>query len=435
MRISPTKLMHGLLYLTPVILLTLASCGGGGGGGGTTTPLAAPSIPAGVTASTGCSAINLNWNTVAGATGYNVYHAASGASAVTTTTVTNTSYTDAGLRANTYYNYQVQATNSAGVSSKSNTVSKQTGAACTDVGGSIQGTTLTLSGTSTVSTMAGAYPFPGYVDSSTGVDARFDLPANVATDGLNLYVADAGNNVIREIAISNGAVTTLAGSINGASGVANAPSGPGTSASFNAPQGITTDGTFLYVADTKSGTIRKIAISNGAVTTIASGFSLPAAITTDGLSLYVADTLKDQIVKLDMTGVTLSPNPYAAVTSPQGITYNSGDTDLYVTGASGVSQITSAQVVNNLNLSGLNGTQGITTDGANLYVTNSGNGTILKIATPAGTPVKTTIAGTSLGYKDGTATAAQFRNPYGITTDGANLYIVDTANLTIRKIQ
>ena len=283
--------------------------------------------------------------------------------------------------------------------------------------------------------MAGAYPFPGYVDSSTGVDARFDLPANVATDGLNLYVADAGNNVIREIAISNGAVTTLAGSINGASGVANAPSGPGTSASFNAPQGITTDGTFLYVADTKSGTIRKIAISNGAVTTIASGFSLPAAITTDGLSLYVADTLKDQIVKLDMTGVTLSPNPYAAVTSPQGITYNSGDTDLYVTGASGVSQITSAQVVNNLNLSGLNGTQGITTDGANLYVTNSGNGTILKIATPAGTPVKTTIAGTSLGYKDGTATAAQFRNPYGITTDGANLYIVDTANLTIRKIQ
>ena len=48
-------------------------------------------------------------------------------------------------------------------------------------------------------------------------------------------------------------VTTLAGT--GSSGSAN---GTGTSASFNYPRGITTDGTNLYVADMSNHLIRKI---------------------------------------------------------------------------------------------------------------------------------------------------------------------------------
>ena len=52
---------------------------------------------------------------------------------------------------------------------------------------------------------------------------------------------------------TSGAVTTLAGT--GSSGSAN---GTGTSASFNGPVGITTDGTNLYVADFSNHLIRKI---------------------------------------------------------------------------------------------------------------------------------------------------------------------------------
>ena len=59
-------------------------------------------------------------------------------------------------------------------------------------------------------------------------------------------------------------VTTLAGT--GSSGAAN---GTGTSASFNYPRGVTTDGTNLYVADTSNHLIRKIVISTGVVTTVA----------------------------------------------------------------------------------------------------------------------------------------------------------------------
>ena len=66
-----------------------------------------------------------------------------------------------------------------------------------------------------------------------------------------------------ELSLCN-VVTTLAGT--GSSGSAN---GTGTSASFNGPAGITTDGTNLYVADYSNQLIRQIVISTGVVTTLA----------------------------------------------------------------------------------------------------------------------------------------------------------------------
>jgi sugar lactone lactonase YvrE len=78
---------------------------------------------------------------------------------------------------------------------------------------------------------------------------------------------------------------------------------------------------------------------------------------------------------------------------------------------------------------------GITSDsGANLYVTDTLNHTIRKI-TPAG--VVTTLAGVAgaTGSTDGAGLAARFNSPYGIKADSAgNLFVADTNNLTIRKI-
>jgi hypothetical protein len=50
------------------------------------------------------------------------------------------------------------------------------------------------------------------------------------------------------------------------------------------------------------------------------------------------------------------------------------------------------------------------------------------VTTPVGSPG---VSGTA----DGTGTAARFNYPQGTTTDGANLYVADTINQTIRKIQ
>ena len=73
-------------------------------------------------------------------------------------------------------------------------------------------------------------------------------------------------------------------------------------------------------------------------------------------------------------------------------------------------------------------------DGTNLYVVDTSNQCIRKVAI-GGTYDVTTFAGwPSMGFDDGTGTAARFYNPWGVTTDGTNLYVTDTNNFTIRKI-
>ena len=77
---------------------------------------------------------------------------------------------------------------------------------------------------------------------------------------------------------------------------------------------------------------------------------------------------------------------------------------------------------------------GITTDGTNLYVSEINNHLIRKIVISTG--VVTTLAGTgSSGSANGTGTSASFNEPGAITTDGTNLYVADTGNHLIRKIE
>lgn len=148
-------------------------------------------------------------------------------------------------------------------------------------------------------------------DDSTGTSTTFNGPNGITTDNTSLYITD--NYIIRKIVISTGAVSTLAG--NGTAGSAD---GTGTAASFNYPSGITIDSgkTYLYVADTNNNKIRKIAISDGKVTTIAGGgaqsdspvnglgtvasFSYPTGIAfdSDHTYWYIADTLNHQIRKM-----------------------------------------------------------------------------------------------------------------------------------------
>ena len=99
---------------------------------------------------------------------------------------------------------------------------------------------------------------------ATGTSARFNSPIGITTDGTNLYVVDYGNHRIRKIVIDSGTVTTLAGSSSGF-----ADNATGTSARFSSPVGITTDGTNLYVGGQGNHKIPKIVIDNGTVTTLA----------------------------------------------------------------------------------------------------------------------------------------------------------------------
>ncbi|MCP5496899.1 MAG: hypothetical protein H7A23_20290 [Leptospiraceae bacterium] len=285
------------------------------------------------------------------------------------------------------------------------------------MGGSKQGCSLNLTGA--VTTLAGTAGTSGATD-GTGTAAQFFEPSGITTDGTNLYVADRYNDTIRKITISTGVVTTLVGTV----GIRGATDGTGTAAQFNLPEGITTDGTNLYVADSWNYTIRKVVISSGAVTTLAgtvgtggsvdgtgtaAQFNLPYGITTDGTNLYVTDLFSNTIRKVEIsTGV---------VTTLAGTAGIRGSTD--GTG-------TAAQ---------FDYPSGITTDGTNLYVADYYNCTIRKVVISSG--VVTTLVGTvgTCGSTDGTGTAAQFNFPESVTTDGINLYVTDYYGYTIRKIE
>jgi len=307
-----------------------------------------------------------------------------------------------------------------------------------------------------VTTLAGSPMVSGSTD-GTGTAARFDNPRGIATDGTNLYVADTTNHTIRKVVIATGMVTTVAGT----AGSRGSADGTGTAARFYNPQGITTDGTNLYVADTTNSTIRKVVIATGVVTTLAGSrrgsadgtgtaalFGDPEGITTDGSNLYVADTQNGTIRKVVIaTGVVTTlagtagnlgrddgTGAAARFVLPGGITFDGAN--LYVISRSDTSirkGVIATGVVTTLPGTA-GGPQGITTDGVNLYVAESSS-TISKVVIATG--VVTTLAGTAGSHsaEDGTGAAARFFSPNGITTDGTNLYVADTSNNTIRKIQ
>jgi hypothetical protein len=335
------------------------------------------------------------------------------------------------------------------------------------MGGSIQGIELSLS--TAVTTLAGSSQ--GSTD-GTGTSARFDSPRGITTDGTNLYVSDTGNNRIRKIVIDNGTVTTLAGSSSGF-----LDNATGTSARFNNPVGITTDGTNLYVSEYSNHRIRKIVISTGVVTTLAgsswgytdatgtsasSSFNNPHGITTDGTNLYVADYLNHRIRKIVIdngtvttlagqsdNGSTDATGTSASFNRPGGIILVGSN--LYVTDVHGhkirkiiISTGVVTTFAGSTSFGSADGTGTsarfkhptfITSDGTNLYVTDGGNHTIRKIVISTG--VVSTLAGSagSSGSADGTGTSARFSSPHEITSDGTNLYVADRNNHKIRKIE
>ncbi len=282
--------------------------------------------------------------------------------------------------------------------------------------------------TGVVFTLAGKAGEFGLTDNAIGKEARFRGIRGITTDGINLYVADTDNHTIRKIAIAApNAVSTLAGKAGDFGSLADNTIGKdadlGTDARFQAPRGITTDGVNLYVADTNNHTIRKIVIATGAVSTLAgvalsSGssngvgaaamFRFPEGITTDGTYLYVADSGNHTIRKIEIANRTVSPLAGEPLVS--------GSTNAVGTNAR------------------FNLPYGITTDGTNVYVAEGGNHTIRKIVL-ASSEVSL-LAGTGVaGSTEGGGPVAKFSSPSSITTDGMSMYVADTNNHTIRKIQ
>jgi sugar lactone lactonase YvrE len=133
-----------------------------------------------------------------------------------------------------------------------------------------------------VSTFAGTAGVPGNSDGS-GSAAMFTGPGGVAADASgNLYVTDG--NTIRKIT-SAGTVTTLAGTPN----VFGSADGAGSAASFEGPLGVAADRLGnVFVADSGNNTIREVTPA-GTVTTIAGVAGVMGSTDGTGSTALFAD--------------------------------------------------------------------------------------------------------------------------------------------------
>ena len=270
---------------------------------------------------------------------------------------------------------------------------------------------------SQVSTVAGTAGSIGAAD-GIGTAARFNTPRCIATDGVYLYVTDSGNNAIRRFDPVSGAVTTFAGAL-GARGFLD---GIGTEARFYAPRGIAADGTNLYVADTYNNVIRKIAIADASVSTLAgtkakgsndgvgpgASFFYPYGITCDGGNLYVADTCNHTIRKvvIDTMQVTTIAGRAGFSGSGDGV---GGDAGFYYP-------------------------DGILSDGTSLYICDTSNYTIRKVAIATASVVTMAGKAGASGTADGSGTVPRFRAPRGLALSGDQLFVTDFASHTVRRV-
>lgn len=152
-------------------------------------------------------------------------------------------------------------------------------------------------------------------DGGAAVAARLNSPHDVALDSSgNLFIADSGNSVIREVSTSSGVIITAAGNgIDGYSG----DNGAASLTMLNNPRGIVADASGdIYIADTFKNVVRKVAASTGVIMTVAghgtlgySGDGGPAtsaalntpydvALDSSG-NIYVADTNNDVVREVE----------------------------------------------------------------------------------------------------------------------------------------
>lgn len=176
--------------------------------------------------------------------------------------------------------------------------------------------------------------------------------------------------------------------------------------SYNTPQLIVVGSSASFSPTNTGGAVP--ATTYGMVSTfVSSGLNNPKGIASDAAgNIYIADFNSNKIYKTTTAGVTS------------------------VLAGSG----TASSVDNTGALATFNGPAGIVYDGSTyLYVTDYNGNKIRRITVSTG--VVTTIAGSGTAAEtQGTGVAAAFNHPYGITSDGTNLYISDFVGNTVRKL-
>jgi streptogramin lyase len=291
-------------------------------------------------------------------------------------------------------------------------------------------------GSGAIETIAGSGK-PGHGgDGGPALRATLDQPFHVDFDRQgNLFIAEAGSHCIRKVDSKTGVISTVAGTTKkGYTG----DGGPAVQATFNEPYAVVvTDAGDLYIADRLNAVIRKVGGKTDTITTVAgtgrkgsagdggpgreAELVEPNDVCLDGRGgLLIADVGGWRIRRLDLaTGIITT---FAGMGRPA----KAGKgfpRDQVGDGGPATKAI-------------IAGARAVCVDGrGNTFICEREGSTIRKVDK---TGIIATIAGTGAwGYDGdgGPALKATFKGPKGIRADrDGNLYIVDTENHAVRKI-
>jgi len=266
---------------------------------------------------------------------------------------------------------------------------------------------------------------PGYADGGFEL-SRFDQPQGMAlsADGLTLYVADTGSHVIRALDLPSRQVSTLLGTGDQALSYPPQP-GSGTDAAISSPWDVALDGTTLYIAMAGSHQIWSLDLE------------------TLSADRYVGNgresTLNGSRFEAELA------QPSALVVIPDGsVVFADSESSSIRYAEPGDSGVTGVLAGTDVDLFDFGDVDGVGTgarlqhplgieyaEGA-LWVADTYNSKIKRL--DPDTRVIESWAGGDQGWADGSGSGASFSEPGGLSYAGGLLYVADTNNHAIRII-
>lgn len=295
-----------------------------------------------------------------------------------------------------------------------------------------QGAAVTFAGDGTNATVDGIGPTASFMDMG-----------NAVVVGDYAYVGTTAS--IRKVNLKTGVVTTLAGSPVTPTGCIDSPN-PASVRFMSADDGqLTTDGTFLYLADRLCHKVRRISIATGATSMIADIFTAAYITFAPDGYLYVAAAPSGTVIyRVDpATGVTSTFKAFGSSDSvgalaadgtslwAEYIPPDNSKSLLKISLADGsVTTIRSGIPTLDLNKDIL------TSTGSYLYSADELGTTVRRFSKVDGTFLD--IAGDPSffqgGYVEDVGRAARFKSINGISSDGKRLWINDSGNHRLRVV-
>ncbi len=264
---------------------------------------------------------------------------------------------------------------------------------------------------------------PGLRDGRTGV-AQFSRPQGMALANGILYVADTGNHAVRAVDLRGQTVSTVAGDGEQDTEWESRPT-PLHGRRLNSPWDLQFMHGVLFVAMAGSHQVFGIDLEGGYIAVhagsgredhvdgplLAAALAQPSGLTGDGGHLFVADSETSSV-----RAVSLDPRGGHVRTVVGRGLFEFGDVD-------GVGEAVRLQHPT-----------GLVFANGSLYVADTYNNKLKAISLDS--LQSTTLAGTGeAGLRDGAAHESMFDEPAGLTYADGCLYVADTNNHVVRKVE